>query len=113
MVSCIKHDYGSMTDTCCPSCLQEQLNLFINNYIKLSSSVEPQIKPVSSKLDLDELARKVDEQLAKETPESLSLWFYKHRLFEIYYNLKDSPLEEKYKQQFKTFIDGIDNYSEI
>lgn len=27
MVSCEKHDYGSMKESCCPICLSEQINL--------------------------------------------------------------------------------------
>lgn len=70
---------------------------------------ELQVSQVNGGLDLELLAKRVDEQLAKETPESLSLWFYKQRLLEMYYDLKESQLEEKYKKQLKTFIDGIDS----
>lgn len=46
MVSCEKHDYGSMKESCCPICLSEQTNLATNAIIsagKSSSPVEPEV----------------------------------------------------------------------
>jgi hypothetical protein len=39
-------------------------------------------------LDLKELQRKFDERLAKETKWSLTVWLYKDRIRQRWYNLK-------------------------
>jgi uncharacterized protein YfbU (UPF0304 family) len=41
-----------------------------------------------SKLDLKELQRKFDERLAKETKWSITIWLYKYRFKQWWYNFK-------------------------
>jgi len=52
MVGCNKHDYGSMKESCCPMCVQEQIELAVNAVIKNSSPVEPEVKVQKAEIEI-------------------------------------------------------------
>ena len=58
-------------------------------------------------LDLEKMKKQLDETLARDPAESLSLWVFKKILEELYAEFEESKLEEKYKKKFKKFIDAI------